>query len=61
MDLNGLKVTKVKLNSKGVRALLQSEEVRQELLRQGRQMGEVESSYVGFDRVHVVVKEPGND
>lgn len=61
MDLNGMKVTKVKLNSKGVRALLQSEEVRQELLKEGRKLGEVESSYIGFDRVHVVVKESGND
>lgn len=54
--------TKVKfeLNKSGVRALLQSQMMMDEMMRQAAGHGEIDSNYVGFDRVQVVVKTEGS-
>lgn len=48
---------KIKLNKAGVRSLLQSEMMMDAVKKEAEKRGEVESYYVGFDRVQVVVKE----
>lgn len=53
---NGYKLLKVELNRGNVRKLLNSESVMQECVRVGEHLGEVETRYRGFDRVHVKVK-----
>lgn len=50
------KIKKIELNRGNVRKLLNSQSVMSECVRVGEGMGEVESQYRGFDRVHVVVK-----
>jgi hypothetical protein len=53
---NGYKLLKVELNRGNVRKLLNSESVMQECVRVGERLGEVETRYRGFDRVHVRVR-----
>jgi hypothetical protein len=57
-----LKDTKVKFkpNSSGIRALLQSQMMMDAVQNQARSQGEVEHSFVGFDRVQVIVKTEGS-
>lgn len=51
----------IKLNRAGVRSLLQSDEMMQGVLNIAGGMGEVDTSFVGFDRVQVIVKEGLDD
>lgn len=53
-----MKVT-IKLNSPGIRRLLQSDEMMQGIMHEAEKKGEVDTSFVGFDRVQVIVKEEG--
>ncbi len=57
-----MKDTKVKFkpNSSGIRALLQSQMMMDAVQNQARSQGEVEHSFVGFDRVQVIVKTEGS-
>ena len=57
-----MKDTKVKFkpNSSGIRALLQSQMMMDAVQNQARSQGEVERSFVGFDRVQVIVKTEGS-
>lgn len=57
-----MKDTKVKFkpNSSGIRALLQSQMMMDAVENQARSQGEVEHSFVGFDRVQVIVKTEGS-
>ena len=48
---------KIKLNKANIRTLLQSEMMMNAVMNVAKTKGEVENSYVGFDRVQVVVKE----
>lgn len=52
-----MKVKKIKINSQVVKEILQSNEMMNVLLEEAPKLGEVETSFVGFDRCHVVVKE----
>lgn len=54
---NDFKVEKIELNSKGIRNLLQSPEMMSAMKSEANKEGEITKDYVGFDRVHVVVKE----
>lgn len=49
----------IKLNSPGIRRLLQSDEMMHGIMREAEKKGEVDTSFVGFDRVQVIVKEEG--
>lgn len=51
-----MKVT-IKLNSPGIRRLLQSDEMMKAVENVAQSQGEVDTTYVGFDRVQVVVKK----
>lgn len=57
-----MKDTKVKfkLNKSGIRALLQSQMMMDAVQNQARSQGEVDHSFVGFDRVQVIVKTEGS-
>ena len=57
--MNDTKV-KFKPNSSGIRALLQSQMMMDAVENQARSQGEVEHSFVGFDRVQVIVKTEGS-
>lgn len=50
-------IIKIELNKSRVRELLQSPEIMSELKSQARSLGEVDTSYVGFDRAHVRIKK----
>lgn len=50
-------IQKVEPNPDGIKALLQSQEVMDTLLAEGEKIGSIETSFVGFDRCHVVIKE----
>ena len=55
---------KVKLNSSGVVEVMKSQFMMDALMNEAEKLGEVESSFVGFDRCHVLVyegKETTND
>ena len=47
----------VKLNSSGIRAVLQSQFMMDALMAEAEKYGEIDNSFVGFDRCHVIVKE----
>lgn len=51
-----MKVT-IKLNKTGIRRILQSEMMMQAVTNVAEHKGEVDKSFVGFDRVQVIVKE----
>ena len=57
-----MKDTKVKFktNSSGIRALLQSQMMMDAVQNQARSQGEVDHSFVGFDRVQVIVRTEGS-
>ena len=54
--------TKVRfeLNRSSVRDVLQSQMMMDAIMAEAQKVGEVDSSYVGFDRVQVVVKQEGD-
>ena len=55
---NGFIVKKVELKKAGVIALLQSNDIMQELEKVAQaQLGEIDTTFVGFDRCHVICKE----
>ena len=54
--MNDTKV-RIKLNSSGIRALLQSQMMMDGIMDQAASQGEIDATYVGFDRVQVVVKK----
>lgn len=47
----------IKLNSQGIRRLLQSDEMMQGVMNVAQSQGEIDTSFVGFDRVQVIVKK----
>lgn len=51
------KVERIKLDNKGIRSLLQSDEMMSAMKSEANKQGQIVKDYVGFDRVHVVVKE----
>jgi len=51
---------KVKLNSAGIKEVLKSQFMMTAIQNEGEKLGEPETSFVGFDRCHVIVKETGN-
>lgn len=51
---------KVKLNSAGIKEVLKSQFMMNAVEAEGEKLGEPETSFVGFDRCHVIVKEKGN-
>lgn len=54
----GYTVKKVELNKSGVIALLKSQDIMQELEKVAEaQLGEIDTTFVGFDRCHVICKE----
>lgn len=56
------KVERVQLNKSGLIALLKSQDIMDGLESVANQQGyEIDSTFVGFDRCHVVCKESGND
>lgn len=55
---------KVKLKKSGVIEVLKSQFMMDAIMNEAEKLGEIESSFVGFDRCHVVVykgKETTND
>lgn len=48
---------KIKLNKSNVKAILQSQMMMDATQKAAEKQGEVDTSYVGFDRVQVVVKK----
>lgn len=55
---------KVKLKKSGVIEILKSQFMMDAVMNEAEKLGEIESSFVGFDRCHVVVyegKETTND
>lgn len=55
--MSDFEVKKIEMNSRGVIALLQSDEVMNMLLTEAEKIGTIESNFVGFDRCHVMIKE----
>ena len=53
----GFKVEKIVLNKGEIRNLLQSDEMMAAIKDVASGEGEIVKEYVGFDRVHAVVKE----
>lgn len=52
---------KVKLNSQGIKEVLKSQMMMDAVKAEAERHGEFETSFVGFDRCHVLVKEKGNN
>ena len=57
--MNDSKVS-VKLNSSGIKEVLKSDFMMSAILSEAEKQGEVETSFVGFDRCHAIVKESGD-
>lgn len=52
---------KIKLNSSGIREILKSQNMMDAVMDVAEDHGDIETSFVGFDRVQVIVKtEDGN-
>ena len=47
---------KVKLNSTGIKEVLKSQFMMDAIMNEGEKLGEVETSFVGFDRCHAIVR-----
>lgn len=56
MAESGFRVKKIKLLSPGIRAVLKSPEVMDELKRVAATQGEIEKEYIGAKRGQVIVK-----
>lgn len=52
---------KVKLNSQGIKEVLKSQFMMDAIKAEGEKRGEFETSFVGFDRCHVIVEVKNND
>ena len=52
---------KVKLNSQGIKEVLKSQFMMDAIMSEGEQLGTPETSFVGFDRCHVIVEVKDND
>ncbi|MBO4541704.1 MAG: hypothetical protein J5725_00830 [Bacteroidales bacterium] len=52
-----VEVKKFKINKGNVKKLLQSEEVMEALKDNAKTIGTTKTSFVGFDRCHVIVKD----
>jgi hypothetical protein len=48
------------LNSAGIKEVLKSQFMMNAVEAECEKLGEPETSFVGFDRCHVIVKEKGN-
>lgn len=48
---------KVKLNSQGIKEVLKSQFMMDAIMSEGEKRGEIETSFIGFDRCHVIVEE----
>lgn len=59
MNNSDFVVKKIELNKSGIIALLQSQPVMDELEKVAEQIGEIETTFVGFDRCHVICKDTG--
>ena len=53
--MNDSKV-KIKLNSSGIREVLKSDFMMDAVMDAAEKQGEIETSFVGFDRVQVIVR-----
>lgn len=52
---------KVKLNSSGIREILKSQFMMDAVMDEAEDHGDIETNFVGFDRVQVIVRtEDGN-
>lgn len=51
---------KIKLNSQGIKEVLKSQFMMDAVQAEAEKLGDFETSFVGFDRCHVIVKENGN-
>ena len=58
--MSEFKVEKIELNDSGIIKLLKSQMMMDAVMGTAERIGEVDSSFVGIDRVHVIVKESGN-
>lgn len=58
--MSEFKVKKIVLDSSGIREVLKSQMMMDAVMAEGEKHGEIDSSFAGFDRVHVIVKESGN-
>ena len=60
MSKEGFKVTKFDLNRSGISKILKSDEMMAVLKKNKNHVGDghEETSYVGFDRCHVLVRDP---
>lgn len=47
---------KIKLNSSGIREVLKSQNMMDAVMNIAEDQGEIETNFVGFDRVQVIVK-----
>lgn len=58
-----IKVAKFELNSRGVRNLLQSDEVMETLKDNSEKIGngQIYAEFVGFDRCHVLVRDSNDN
>ena len=52
---------KIKLNSSGIREVLKSQIMMDAVMDVAEGQGEIETNYVGFDRVQVIVKTEENN
>lgn len=49
--------TKIKLHKQNIKAILQSEMMMEATKQAAEKQGNIDSSFVGFDRVQVIVKK----
>lgn len=47
---------KIKLNSSGIREILKSQNMMDAVMNVAEDQGDIETNFVGFDRVQVIVK-----
>lgn len=61
--MSDYKVEKIVLNGSGVKSLLQSDDVMSALEANADKVGngQIYANYVGFDRCHVLVRDPNGN
>lgn len=52
---------KIKLNKQGIKEVLKSQFMMDAVKAEAERLGDYESSFVGFDRCHVIVEVKNND
>lgn len=52
---------KIKLNSSGIREVLKSQNMMDAVMNVAEDHGDIETNFVGFDRVQVIVKTEDNN